>query len=140
MQMTFIEKVRACSLMVLIVLIIGLLLDSAGFFTSVEFDNSKTGWSIIKTEKVHFTEVSFSVLKDPEVKDFRIMEGTIKKSALDRMKHIFDDVVRIKGQKSDQQIREDLKFIAKYKGGNTVLINWLNKKTRIESKSYGLAL
>jgi hypothetical protein len=91
--------------------------------------NEKNGWeqigytTYIKTEIVITHFIHYSVLRDPQYKSkgVRVMDGAIKKSALDRMTHVDSSVIEVTNNL--EGLYDDLKVIGKSMGCNTVIID-----------------
>ncbi len=139
------QKIRSLSLLLLIALIIYVLLDASGIVS--EFNNAlrgDNGWkrqglNFTKTQMIYYTKISYSVMKDPKLKKgIRIMEGAIKKAALDRMAYLKGADYEYKGFKDESNLEEDLKFICRYFGGNTLIINGRAKRSEVKVTGFGV--
>lgn len=111
-----------------------------------EFDNAiheRDGWHQVGAQYVKYETVTrqfiyYSLLKDPEFGgDFRVLEGAIKKAAVDRMQHIKRSTYEVTG-KTDDVVKENLKLIAGYMNCNTVIIDGRFNSVETQKKGFGI--
>ena len=108
--------------------------------------NERNGWVEVtpngyaRTKVVSHYYWDISIMNDPKFKTFSlyVANDTLKKEALDRMAHIEDLTVQFKTGESESQFGERLKFMAKYKGANTVIVNGTRMTQSIKTESFAL--
>lgn len=90
------------------------------------------GWSKTKIITEHY--VSYSLLKDPETENVRVLRGAIKKKALDRMNLVYTGFLKLEKK---NEMEKKLKKIAKKKNCTIVAINNTSTLTKTETKAFG---
>lgn len=136
------KKLKALSLIIIIILVAYVAADQSGmidYFTSIV--NEEDGWK--KTGPSTYTKIMtstywhYSLLKDPEPKKkFQLLQGAIKKSAIDRMEYVLSSKIEIFDHQSYEDIKDDLKFIASSQGCNTVIIDAKSGLLRSQTKRW----
>jgi hypothetical protein len=124
-------KLRGLILPVLMMLSFYQLADMSGLvdeFNKSFNKKSDTSGYITKVESSTILNVSFLI--DPEIKDFNIYSGTMKKSAVDRMDHIESKMVKFNSGVDKQTIQDSLHNLAKKVKANVVIIDSAYKETK----------
>lgn len=144
--MTKIQKFRSLLLIALILLVGYLLADMSGIIGYAnDVINERNGWVkagggyhkiITKYEWTY----NYSILLDPQdqSKDFKMLKGAILKEAVDRMEYITSDVIVMEQGMDQDDLKDDLKLIAHYMGGNTVIIDAEFLRGYTETKSWSI--
>jgi len=135
-------KLRSITLTILFALVFYVLADKSGIIDEINNAvHERNGWKQVhngysKTEIKVIKYIHVSFLKDPEKKDFNIYQGTMKKDAVDRMKHIEDNIIEF--DSDEKVVREVLQDKAKALGANTVIINSMYNSVVTVAKGFGI--
>jgi hypothetical protein len=132
-------KIRALSLSVLLIVLAYALLDLSGLAS--EFNdtiNQKNGWAKTATPNgVVYSKINTKIeahitfLTDPEVNEFKIYRGTMKKEAVDRMTFLESKLIKTDGS-SREDLDEMIKKIGQSVKANTAIIDAVYQSKKIE--------
>ncbi len=134
-------KLRPLTIVVLILLVVYVLADITGmanhFNDVVNQRNGSvktTNGSYVKHVTIYKHYWHYSILNDPKATKFQLFRGAMKKSALERMTYIGDDVIRLQKDEPWDEIKDRLKLIAMNKNGNTIIINGESMQAEVQIK------